>query len=413
MTTKQPAGRRYVWTIIILFTLGWGMVFVNRTALYPLLPVLQEEFSLSATKAGVLPSVYYFFYVVFQVPVGLLGDKIGLKRMLVLTYAGSALGLLMVGLLAQNYVVLLVSMVLYGGGASGFHPMAFSITIKSVIAKHRGIALATINTGSALGLIFGLSVAGPAYLATGSWRLLFLLLAAPTLLLALLFAWQVRGVTGEASTWNAPTRLLRDKNLLFIYLASFCSLYAFATAVVWGPTYFLQERGLDLSVAGLFTAIIAMSGIPAGLLLARLSDRFGRKPFALLLMPLAALALLGMLLAHSLWAVILLLLIYGATGKLAWEPIAVAWLGDHVAESRSQSMGTALALFGTIGMSSSIVAPVVAGWIQDVTGSLEGAFTLAAFLLLLGSLCALLPAKSPQAARAVDLSSESSGSSYQ
>ena len=399
MPAEQPAGDRYVWTIVILFAMGWATVFLNRTALYPLLPVLQEEFSLSATKAGILPSAYYFFYVVFQIPVGLFGDKIGLKRMLVITYAASAIGLLVMGLLARNYVVLLLCMVLYGGGASGFHPMAFSITIKSVAAKRRGFALALINSGSSVGLVLGLSVAGPAYLSTGSWRLLFVLLAAPTLLLALLFAWRVRAVRRDGAVWSGPGRLLRDKNLLFIYLASFCSLYAFATVVVWGPTFFLRERGFDLGVAGLFTAVIAMSGIPAGLLLARLSDRIGRKAIALLLMPVAALALVGMTFTGAVWALVLLLLIYGATGKLAWEPIAVAWLGDHATASRPESMGTALALFGAVGMSSSIAAPVVAGWIQDTTGSLEGAFVLAALVLLCGSFCMLVPAKIPQLVR--------------
>ena len=399
MPAEQPAGDRYVWTIVILFAMGWATVFLNRTALYPLLPVLQEEFSLSATKAGILPSAYYFFYVVFQIPVGLFGDKIGLKRMLVITYAASAIGLLVMGLLARNYVVLLLCMVLYGGGASGFHPMAFSITIKSVAAKRRGFALALINSGSSVGLVLGLSVAGPAYLSTGSWRLLFVLLAAPTLLLALLFAWRVRAVRRDGAVWSGPGRLLRDKNLLFIYLASFCSLYAFATVVVWGPTFFLRERGFDLGVAGLFTAVIAMSGIPAGLLLARLSDRIGRKAIALLLMPVAALALVGMTFTGAVWALVLLLLIYGATGKLAWEPIAVAWLGDHATASRPESMGTALALFGTVGMSSSIAAPGVAGWIQDTTGSLEGAFVLAALVLLCGSFCMLVPAKIPQLVR--------------
>ena len=56
-------------------------------------------------------------------------------------------------------------------------------------------------------------------------------------------------------------------------------------------------------------------------------------------------------------------------------------------------MGTALALFGTIGMTSSIVAPVVAGWIRDRTGSLEGAFLLAAAMLLVGGLFMLVPAE--------------------
>ena len=402
MNVERSSDRHYIWTIVVLFGLGWAMVFFNRTALYPLLPILQEEFSLSATKAGTLPSAYYFFYVLFQIPVGLFGDKIGLKRMLVLTYACSAIGLLMVGLLARSYTILLLSMVLYGGGASGFHPMAFSITLKSVAAHRRGIATALINSGSALGLLLGLSVAGPAYLASGSWRLLFLLLAVPTFLLAILFAWKIRGVTTNRTVWSTPSRLLRDKNLLYIYLASFCSLYAFATAVVWGPTFFLTERALDLSVAGLFTAIIAVSGIPAGLALARLSDRVGRKVIALVLMPVAALAMFSIVLTNSLWLLILLLVLYGASGKLAWEPIAVAWLGDHASAAHSESMGTALALFGTIGMSSSIVAPVIGGWIRDLTGSLEGAFIVAAFFLLLGAFCMVVPARAPRIAHSVD-----------
>lgn len=406
METEQAAGRRYILKIVILFALGWTMVFLNRTALYPILPVLQEDFGLSATKAGLIPSVYYFFYVLFQIPVGLLGDKIGLKRVLVLTYTSSVLGLLMVGLLAQNYALLLASMVLYGGGASGFHPMAFSITIKSVPLSRRGIALAVINSGSALGLILGLSFAGPLYLATEDWRLLFLLLAAPTLVLAGLFAWNVQSVNGgRQNTFSNPTRLLRDKNLLFIYLAGFCSLYAFSTVLVWGPTFFLTERALDFGVAGFFTAIIAVSGIPSGLVLARMSDRWGRKPLALSLMPLAALAIVGLILSHSIWVMVVLLIIYGASGKLAWEPIAVAWLGDHTTRSHSESMGTALALFGTIGVSSAIIAPAIGGWIRDVTGSLEGAFMVAALFLALGTLFSFVPAKQPAADQVVSADS--------
>lgn len=399
MGDDRMADRGYIWIIVILFSVGWMMVFLNRTALYPLLPILQEEFSLSATEVGVLPSAYYFFYVLLQVPIGLAGDKIGLKRMLTLTYAGSALGVLMVGSLGHNYAILLASMALYGGGAGGFHPMAFSITIKSVTVRYRGMALALINSGSALGLILGLSAAGPAYLATGSWRLLFLVLALPTLLLAILFAWKVRSVPATDSVMGNPVKLLRDRNLLFIYLASFCSLYAFATAVVWGPTFFLTERGLDLSVAGLFTAVIAISGIPAGIGLARLSDRFGRKVVAIPIMPVAALAIFLIAYVQSMPLLVLLLILYGASGKLAWEPIAVAWLGDHASIAHADSMGTALALFGTIGMTSSIVAPVIGGWIQDTTNSLQGAFVLAALFLLLGSILSLIPAKRPTPSR--------------
>jgi MFS family permease len=388
----QTHARRNQLTIILLFAMGWAMVFVNRTALYPLLSVIQGEFSLSATRAGLITSSYYFFYVVLQIPAGMAGDRFGHKRVLVISFALSGIGVLAFGLVSSSYGWLLASTVLYGGAAGAFHPMAFSLAMRSISERRRGLATALINSGSALGLIIGLSAAGPFFLLTGNWRLVFAGLAVPTLLLALAFQLAVRPVAPAAAAGTA-LHLLRNKNLLFIYLASFCSLYAFATAVVWGPTFFQVERGLGLGAAGAYTALVALGGIPAGLIFARLSDRWGRKNLAQGLMPLAALALAGMALVRAPTMAVLTLLLYGAFGKLAWEPIAVAWTGDHVSRASPGSMGTALALFGTIGMTSSIVAPVVAGWIRDRTGSLEGAFLLAAAMLLVGGLFMLVPAE--------------------
>lgn len=366
------------------------MVFINRTALYPLLPIVQSEFALSGVRAGLITSAYYLFYVALQIPAGMAGDRLGHKRVLVISFALSGIGVLAFGLLSGSYAGLLASTVLYGGAAGAFHPMAFSLAIRSVSERRRGLATALINSGSALGLIVGLSAAGPLFLLTGNWRLIFVILAFPTLLLALAFQLWVRPLP-PSSVGASALSLLGNRNLVFIYLASFCSLYAFATVVVWGPTFFQTERGLGLRAAGAFTAIVALGGIPAGLFFARLSDNWGRKNLARGLMPAAALALAGMALAQGRTLALLTLLLYGIFGKLAWEPIAVAWTGDHVGRTMPGSLGTALALFGTIGMTSSIVAPVIAGWIRDQTGSLQGAFLLAAGGLLLGGLFMLVP----------------------
>ena len=371
---------------MVLFAIGWAFVFINRTALYPLLPIVRTQFNLTNAQAGLITSSYYLFYVLLQIPAGVAGDRFGHKRILVVTYALSGLGVLAFGLLGTSYVGLLATTVLYGGAAGGFHPMAFSLTMRSVPQRERGLATAFINSGSAVGLVVGLSMAGPLFLMMGNWHLVFIGLAVPTLLLSLLFALNVRPSLPEKGETHPQVALLRNRNLVFIYMASFCSLYAFATAVVWGPTYFQTERGLGLAVSGAFTAIVALGGIPAGLYFSRLSDRWGRKPFAIALMPLAGLALAGVALVHGLGFNILLMLVYGATGKLAWEPIAVAWTGDHVNMSNPRSIGAALALFGTIGMTSSVIAPVVGGWIRDQTGSLVGAFILAGALLAIGGL---------------------------
>ncbi len=374
-----------------LFALGWALVFINRTSLYPLLPIVQDQFKLTNAQAGLIISGYYFFYVLLQIPSGIAGDRFGHKRVLVVTYALSGLGVLAFGLLGNTFGWLLVTTVLYGGAAGGFHPMVFSLTLRTVPRRQRGLATALINSGSAIGLVVGLSMAGPLFLLTGNWHLIFIGLSTPTLLLSFAYALMVKTARGPIDDVEEQVALLHNRNLVLIYLAGFCSLYAFATVVVWGPTFFQAERGLGLSAAGAFTAVVAVGGIPAGLYFSRLSDRLGRKRFAIGLMPVAGLALIGMVLVHSLTLLVLFLLAYGAAGKLAWEPIAVAWTGDHVNVSNPGSIGAALALFGTIGMTSSVIAPVVGGWIRDRTGSLEGAFLLAGAFLLVGALLMLGP----------------------
>jgi MFS family permease len=373
------------------------MIFVSRTVLYPLLPVIGDEFALSGAQQGAITSAYFLAYVLMQIPIGLSGDRYGLKRLLIITFTISALGLLTLGLLATSFPALLLSGALYGAGAGGFHPMAFSLTLGSVPETRKGSVSAIINAGSALGLVVGLSLAGPLFLATGSWRLPFLLSALPMLALAWLFQRYIRPLPQTGSDISSALHLLRDPNLLSLYLATFCSLYAFWTVVVWGPTYFLEERGIGLGLAGVFTAVVALGGIPGGLYLGRLSDRLGRKPVARSMMPLAALSVLALPLVRSELALIAVLILYGLMGKLAWEPIAVAWTGEHTAREMPGAMGAALALFGTIGMTSSVVAPLLAGWIRDGSGTLQGAFYAAAGVLLLGSLLLSVPGETLEA----------------
>ena len=93
---------------------------------------------------------------------------------------------------------------------------------------------------------------------------------------------------------------------------------------------------------------------------------------------------------QSVEALVIALVAYGVTGKLALDPIVVAWLADRVSVTEPQAMGSVLGVFSFAGMSSAVVAPLVSGWIKDTTGSLEGALYLAAGLVLAGMVFAAL-----------------------
>ncbi len=375
----------YMRRLIVLFTLGWALLYADRTILYPLLGVIEAELALTGAQTGLITSTYFALYVAMQIPAGLLGDRWGLKPVLVSTYLLAGAALLLLGLIPPTYSLLLLLVGLHGLGAGAYYPAAYGISLQEIPSERRGFSAAIINSGQSLGLALGLALSGPIFLWLGSWRLPFVFLALPTALLALVFAALLRN-TPPALPGQLPWgRTLAHPHLRLINAANFCALYGFWVAVTWGSTFFQEERGLGLETAGLYTAVIALAALPAGLLTGFFSDRMGRKRLALYLFPLAALTVFLLGFIHSLHALLAALAAYGLCGKFAWDPIAIAWTGDHAAESPA-TMGAAVGIFNFSGMSSAVVAPLVSGLIRDLTGSLEGAFTLGALVVLAGTL---------------------------
>lgn len=388
----STAERTYVRRLVALFCAGWAVIYADRTILYPLLTVIASEFGLTGFQTGLISATYFTLYVAAMLPAGLLSERLGLKRTLVLFSFVSAVGMAGFGGAAVNFLALLAMAGIHGAGAGSYYTMAYSITIHTVPSRNRGIASGVINGGMSLGLAVGLALAGPLYHATGSWRMPFLILAIPTFLMAVLFQRAIREVPiprrREVPVWD----LLRDPTLLRMNLSAFCVLYGWWVLLSWGPVFFQSERNLGLTMSGLYTLVIAVTAMPSGLLLGRLSDRIGRKRIILTMLPLMALSLAILPQVQSRAGMLLALMAYGVVGKLAWDPLAISWLGDYVARCRREAVGTAVALFSFLSVLSAVVGPPLTGWIKDTTGSLAGGFYVAAGLVLVGFLLSLGPA---------------------
>ena len=397
--TENMAERSYVRRLVALLCAGWAVIYVDRTILYPLLTVIASEFSLTGFQTGLISATYFTLYVAAMLPAGLLSERLGLKRTLVLFSFVSAVGMAGFGGAAVNFLALLAMAGIHGAGAGSYYTMAYSITIRTVSSRNRGIASGVINGGMSLGLAAGLALSGPLYHTTGSWRMPFLILAVPTLLMAVLFQRLVREVP-IARRRDVPVwAMLRDPTLLRMNLSGFCVLYGWWVLLSWGPVFFQSERNLGLTMSGLYTLVIAVTAMPSGLLLGRLSDRIGRKRIILTMLPLMALSLAVLPQVQSRTGMLLALMAYGVVGKLAWDPLAISWLGDYVARYRPEAVGTAVALFSFLSVLSAVVGPPLTGWIKDVTGSLAGGFYVAAGLAIVGFVLSLGPADGAAEAR--------------
>ncbi|HHY36458.1 MAG TPA: MFS transporter [Firmicutes bacterium] len=368
-------------------------MYADRTVLYPMLKVIAEDFNLSGTATGFITSTYFSLYVAMQVPAGMLGDRLGLRKVLIIFYLLGAAALLFLGLSANSYLLLIVLVGLHGIGMGAYYPTSYGINIGTVPKERRGLASAIINSGMSVGTALGLVVAGPVYSLTGSWRIPFLLLAVPTLLVPLVFRRYLpepaqdgksRAVSNQAVDLR---RILADRDLWALNLAAFCAGYGFWVALTWGPSFFASERSLALTTAGALTALPALSAIPAALLVGRLSDKLGRRKLALLLYPLQALTIFGLAYVKSFPLLIGALIFYGLIGRTVSDTVIVSWFGDYVSRKSPHALGAAVGVFNLVGMSSAVLAPLISGMVKDLTGSLVGAFYIGALIVLAGMIC--------------------------
>ncbi|MFS3895318.1 MFS transporter [Raoultella ornithinolytica] len=377
------------WVTIFLFWLGWIFMYADRTVLNPVMGELEKEFGLSGTQLGLMNSVFYFSYALLQVPAGILGDKIGKKKVLIPGFLLFGAFTAVTGW-AKSWSTLLFARVVTGAGEGTYYGPQYGLSSEQIPKKYRSLGSAIINSGMAFGIALGLMASSWLVYDQGySWRTPFFAMSIPTLLTGLaiwLFVKEKKRQPVEAGGVAKPkskfTDLFKNRNLLLVYLMVFCSLFGFFVILTWLPYYLQSERGIAGSETGFITSLVAWISIPGALLFSSLSDRLGkRKPLILVLVPVAILSMLSIIWMPNMTGVIVALCVYGLVGKLALDPVLVALVADSVDEN---SYSSAFGLFNFIGMSSSILAPVIAGAARDMTGSLASSFYVSAALLVVG-----------------------------
>lgn len=369
------------------FALGWAIIYVDRISLYPLLESIRLDWQLSFGAVGLVATVYFASYVLFQIPAGLLGVKLGLKTLVIPTTLLSGVALALIGLAANSYLMLLVLIALVGVGAGTYYSAAYGITVSATPARSRGFNAALVTAGMGAGSLLGFVVAVPLSEGFGTWKAAFLVLALPTLTIGVAFKFWIPAQGSEKAAVRYALKAVSDRRLLLLDLALFLANYGRWVMYVWSPTFFIREQGVDPTLAGFYTGIVAAVAIPADIANSRLSDRYGRKRMLLFLLPMNAVSIFVFAYVPSVALKVGALVLYGATGSSM--PIAVSWVGDILAGA-SIPVGAAMGFFNFAGMLSSIVAPVFTGVLVDLTGTLVAGYYFGAVVTASAVLVVLL-----------------------
>ncbi len=153
------------------FAAGYFLSFFFRNVNAVISKDLARDFSLTSSDLGFLTATYFLAFAAFQLPLGVLLDRYGPRRVLAALYCVAGAGALIFGL-AQDLTMLSVGRALIGLGVSG----GLMGAIKAFTLWFPLSQLATLNgLYLAAGGIGGLSATAPveALLGPLGWRMLF------------------------------------------------------------------------------------------------------------------------------------------------------------------------------------------------------------------------------------------------
>jgi MFS family permease len=357
--------------------LGTLLVFSNFSAL---LPLLQKEWGLSNSEAGLIVSFYQFGYIGAVMFLATLTDYMPPRRIYLWSSFWTAAASLAFAFWAQGFLSAIILRGAVGLGLAGTYMPGMRMVAERFAAGGRGFAMGCYIGSFTLGTSVSLLLTGWANGLWG-WRWAFALTAAGPLLAGLI-GWLVlpRGMAhrpapapAAAKSGAAKERLgpvIKNRpamRLITAYGAHTFELMGMRGWIVPFFTASLVASGAALAEANQRAALAASAVLAIGALphpfTGLISDRFGRaRPISVLMLLSAVCSLLiGWCLAWPFSALVALGLLYGV---LITSESAIVSTG--IAEAAEPTfLGRTMALQSTVGFTAGALSPWAVGLVLD------------------------------------------------
>ena len=361
-----------------------------RFAYTPLLPGMQAQTGLSDAAAGTLAAINYAGYMSGAMAAAWLEDVRWRHR---LYSMGLWMALVTVAAMALTSSMPVWALVRYVGGLCGATGMLLGsgLVLGWLMRQGRRPELGLYFMGLGLGIVVS---------AVGAWALsqhwptwsdqwlAFAILGCVFLVPAWL--WRPPVPPAVVVTHEASPVTMGSRRWMWTMLTSyFAAGWGFVISATF--TVAIVEREPALSGQGpLAWALVGMAAMPAVFIWDLVARRWGDKQALLLAFGLQTLSVILPTLSSHLWAALGGALGYGAT-FIGIVSLTLALVGRRAPNNPGQAMAKLTLSYGA----AQILAPVVAGYMAQSTGTFKGALWLTAGVMAAGmALLVTLPEES-------------------
>ena len=346
------AGPLLMCAALLPFGLGYFLSYLYRATNAVVASDLVRDVGLTAGELGILTAAYLFAFAAFQLPLGILLDRYGPRRVQAALVAVGGAGAVLFGL-GQSATTLLIARAIIGLGFCGGLMSAFKAVVIWVPEARRPLANSLVMSIGALGLITATAPLEFAVQAAG-WRQVFFGMALFTFAVAGLILFVVPERPAPA---RPPVALMEElraigtiaRGRVFLALAPLLAIVTgvhVAIQTLWAGPWLRDVSGLDRAAVAHRLFLMAVAFLAGTLLSGTVADQLTRRGVSLLHIMLAFLSIffaaqLGLMLEIKgldiwLWTA------FSMTGQVS--VLAFPWLGSYYGANVSARVNSAINL---------------------------------------------------------------------
>ncbi|MBX5436273.1 MAG: MFS transporter [Alicyclobacillaceae bacterium] len=278
---RQQWDTSYEWKAVLLLSIGFGLVGLDRWIITPLFPVFMHDLNMNYQDLGMIVATLAIFWGAFAVIMGGVSDKVGRRKVLIPAAVVFSLMSCFTGL-ANGLIAMLVCRALMGTFEGAFTPTAVACTTEASKPSRRGFNMGFQQCMFAfLGLGLGPIIATQLLRVVPSWRWVFGLVAIPGLIIAFLLFRVIREPLHlekkQPSDRRSWFEVFRYRNVILTALGLFGAMTGIFVLSAMVPNYLTDYVKLSVSEMGFVTSALGFGGTVGYIAIPALSDKIGRK----------------------------------------------------------------------------------------------------------------------------------------
>lgn len=356
----------------LLCATGLFAIFSSTISKSPVLPLFASYLGADPAGVGMVAAVSAFTGVVASIPAGMLSDRWGRKKMLIISAAAFSSAPFLY-LFVTNIYQLAVIRFYHGLATAIFVPVATAL-VSDLFHQERGEKIGWFSTSTLAGRfmapIVGGYIIGALALNPGmSYKIVYLVCGAAGIIVLFLTMKIEHHAEHESKrqSWSetagAFKTAISDRNILITSMMEASILFSYGTFETFLPLYSI-ERGMSAYEIGIFLSAQVITLALTKPFMGKFSDRYGRKPQILAGAIIGAVCIGAFSFFKSFAPLLVLSILFGLSLSVVTSATS-AFIADL---SKKENRGSAMGVLGSIMDIGHTTGPLIAGIVAAYFG---------------------------------------------